>query len=100
MAPAIDKVLSNSDFFSKRFTLCYTKTAFIAKFFFVVTTLAINASCNGIFVPLGTTTVECKSGYGLEASTEIKMLTVLEKAKKNLPIEISSTFLGAHSVPK
>jgi len=48
----------------------------------------------------GTTTVECKSGYGLEASTEIKMLTVLEKAKKNLPIEISSTFLGAHSVPK
>merc|ERR1712168_1671570 len=30
----------------------------------------------------GTTTVECKSGYGLEASTEIKMLTVLEKAKK------------------
>jgi hypothetical protein len=49
---------------------------------------------------LGTTTVECKSGYGLETATEIKMLKVLEKAKTIHPIEISSTFLGAHSVPK
>ena len=49
---------------------------------------------------IGTTTVECKSGYGLEAETEIKMLTVIQKAKRNLPIEIASTFLGAHSVPK
>ena len=49
---------------------------------------------------LGTTTVECKSGYGLDVQTEIKMLRVLEKAKKSLPIEISSTFCGAHSVPK
>jgi len=48
----------------------------------------------------GTTTAECKSGYGLETETEVKMLKVLEKAKKNQPLEISSTFLGAHSVPK
>ena len=48
----------------------------------------------------GTTTVECKSGYGLETVTEMKMLTVLEKAKEKTPIEISSTFLGAHSVPR
>jgi len=48
----------------------------------------------------GTTTVECKSGYGLEAATEIKMLKVLEKAKTATPIEIASTFLGAHSIPK
>ena len=48
----------------------------------------------------GTTTVECKSGYGLETETEMKMLTVLEKAKSLTQIEISSTFLGAHSVPK
>jgi imidazolonepropionase len=44
--------------------------------------------------------VECKSGYGLETSTEVKMLKVLEAAKKKLPIEISSTFLAGHSVPK
>jgi len=48
----------------------------------------------------GTTTAECKSGYGLDTDTEIKMLKVLEKAKKTQPVEISSTFLGAHSVPK
>merc|ERR1711936_859752 len=48
----------------------------------------------------GTTTVECKSGYGLETETEMKMLTALEKAKSLTQIEISSTFLGAHSVPK
>ncbi|XP_023345291.1 probable imidazolonepropionase isoform X2 [Eurytemora carolleeae] len=48
----------------------------------------------------GTTTVECKSGYGLEVDTEIKMLKVLELARREVPIEISSTFCGAHSVPK
>ena len=48
----------------------------------------------------GTTTVECKSGYGLETDTEMKMLKVLEMAKSQTPIEISSTFLGAHSVPR
>lgn len=48
----------------------------------------------------GTTTVECKSGYGLEANTEVKMLKVIEKAKAQLPLTISSTFLGAHSVPR
>ncbi|PFX29485.1 putative imidazolonepropionase [Stylophora pistillata] len=48
----------------------------------------------------GTTLVEAKSGYGLDVGSEMKMLRVLEKAKKELPIEISSTFCGAHSVPK
>ena len=48
----------------------------------------------------GTTLVEAKSGYGLEVESEMKMLRVIEKAKKELPIEISSTFCGAHSVPK
>ena len=53
-----------------------------------------------MYCVLGTTTAECKSGYGLDVENEVKMLRVLEKAKKNLPIEISSTFCGAHSVPK
>ena len=51
-------------------------------------------------IMLGTTTVECKSGYGLDLENEVKMLRVLENAKQHLPIEISSTFCGAHSVPK
>ncbi|KAK1169029.1 putative imidazolonepropionase [Acipenser oxyrinchus oxyrinchus] len=48
----------------------------------------------------GTTLVECKSGYGLEQDTEVKMLSVIERARKDLPIGISSTYCGAHSVPK
>lgn len=48
----------------------------------------------------GTTVAECKSGYGLEPETEMKMLRVLEKAKQNLPIDISITYCGAHAIPK
>ncbi|KAI8511180.1 putative imidazolonepropionase [Branchiostoma belcheri] len=51
-------------------------------------------------VRAGTTLVECKSGYGLEVETEMKMLRVIQRAKRELPIEISSTFCGAHSVPR
>lgn len=51
-------------------------------------------------IKCGTTLVEAKSGYGLETEAEIKMLRVLERAKKESPIEISSTFCGAHAVPK
>lgn len=48
----------------------------------------------------GTTLVECKSGYGLELQTEVKMLGVIEQARRTLPINISSTYCGAHAVPK
>lgn len=48
----------------------------------------------------GTTLVECKSGYGLELQTEVKMLDVIEQARRTLPINISSTYCGAHAVPK
>ena len=44
--------------------------------------------------------VEGKSGYGLDAENEIKMLRVLERAKRELPIDVSTTFCGAHAVPK
>ena len=60
----------------------------------------VGGSSTYILHVVGTTTAECKSGYGLETDTEIKMLKVLEKAKKTQPVEISSTFLGAHSIPK
>lgn len=48
----------------------------------------------------GTTLVECKSGYGLELQTELKMLQVIEEARRTLPINISSTYCGAHAVPR
>jgi imidazolonepropionase len=47
---------------------------------------------------LGTTTVEIKSGYGLDTATEIKMLEVAALAADG-PCEVIPTFLGAHAVP-
>ena len=44
--------------------------------------------------------VEAKSGYGLDTANEMKMLRVLERAKQELPIDISSTYCGAHAVPR
>lgn len=48
----------------------------------------------------GTTCVECKSGYGLDTESEVKMLKVIETAKREHPLTISSTFCGAHAIPK
>lgn len=48
----------------------------------------------------GTTLVECKSGYGLDVENELKMLRVLERARSLAPLTISSTFCGAHSIPR
>lgn len=48
----------------------------------------------------GTTLVECKSGYGLNLDTELKMLRVIERARRQMAIGISATYCGAHSVPK
>ncbi|MEB2313470.1 MAG: imidazolonepropionase [Sorangiineae bacterium] len=48
---------------------------------------------------LGTTTVEAKSGYGLDRATELRLLEVARAVGDELPIEIVSTFLGAHVVP-
>ncbi|WP_315926780.1 imidazolonepropionase [Mesorhizobium sp. SP-1A] len=47
----------------------------------------------------GTTTVESKSGYGLNTATEIKMLEVNHLLDQHQPIEVVSTFLGAHEFP-
>jgi imidazolonepropionase len=48
----------------------------------------------------GTTTVEAKSGYGLNKKDELKQLRVLKKANEEHPVDIVSTFMGAHEVPK
>ncbi|MDM8525152.1 imidazolonepropionase [Desulfococcaceae bacterium HSG8] len=47
----------------------------------------------------GVTTVEGKSGYGLDHDTEIKQLEVMKELDKLHPVDIVSTFLGAHAVP-
>ena len=47
----------------------------------------------------GTTTVESKSGYGLNLDAELKMLKVNQHLKQRLPVDIVSTFLGAHAFP-
>ena len=47
----------------------------------------------------GTTTCEGKSGYGLNTETELKILKVQKKLNETHPIDIVSTFLGAHAVP-
>lgn len=47
----------------------------------------------------GTGAVEIKSGYGLSTPSELKMLRVIKRLKKESPLEIKATFLGAHAVP-
>lgn len=53
-------------------------------------------------VEMGVTTVEAKSGYGLDTPTELKMLDALEELSKkdSRKIDMVITFLGAHAVPK
>lgn len=47
----------------------------------------------------GVTSVEGKSGYGLDKDTELKQLRVMKKLQKDHVMDISTTFLGAHAVP-
>jgi len=47
----------------------------------------------------GVTTFEIKSGYGLDLETESRMLKVARQLGEHFPIDISTTFLGAHALP-
>jgi len=47
----------------------------------------------------GTGAIEIKSGYGLNPEDELKMLRVIRRIKNNSPLEVKSTFLGAHAIP-
>ena len=49
---------------------------------------------------LGVTTVEAKSGYGLDMDNELKQLRAIRRLNESHPIDLVSTFLGAHAVPK
>jgi len=52
-----------------------------------------------VFASHGTTTIEAKSGYGLDVASELKILSLHKELGAEQPIEIVSTFLGAHVVP-
>ncbi|WP_150139000.1 imidazolonepropionase [Candidatus Enterovibrio escicola] len=47
----------------------------------------------------GVTTVEVKSGYGLDIETEIKMLRIARLLGEHHPVDVKTTFLGAHALP-
>lgn len=47
----------------------------------------------------GTTTIEVKSGYGLSTQSELAQLRAISIAKKEVPMKVMSTFLGAHDIP-
>jgi imidazolonepropionase len=53
-------------------------------------------------VSMGVTTVEAKSGYGLDVATEVKMLDVIDSLSKDADrkLRVVATFLGAHAVPQ
>jgi imidazolonepropionase len=51
------------------------------------------------FAAHGTTTLEAKSGYGLDVASELKILRLHKELGAEQPLEIVSTFLGAHVVP-
>lgn len=48
----------------------------------------------------GTTTLEIKSGYGLDLETELRLLRVARRLGDELPVTVRTTFLGAHSIPE
>ena len=47
----------------------------------------------------GVTTVEIKSGYGLDTATERRMLQAARRIPDHLPVDVAATFLGAHALP-
>jgi len=53
-----------------------------------------------IFAANGTTTIESKSGYGLDWKSELKILLLLATLHQEHPLDIHRTFLGAHVVPQ
>jgi imidazolonepropionase len=51
------------------------------------------------FLRAGTTTVEVKSGYGLDLESELRALSVLRRLSRSHPIDLVPTFMGAHEFP-
>ena len=75
-------------------TVSATRNASIEELFENAKNLAMSA------LSYGTTSMEIKSGYGLDLETELKQLRAIKMLKETLPMNIVSTFLGAHDFPK
>jgi imidazolonepropionase len=52
-----------------------------------------------VLIAEGVTTIEVKSGYGLDVETELRMLRVARAITNHRPIRVKTTFLGAHATP-
>jgi len=59
-------------------------------------------TANNVKVALmnGTTTIEIKSGYGLDTANEIRMLRIISRVGRTTPVDVVPTFMGAHAVPE
>lgn len=62
--------------------------------------VAIGATRLERMLELGVTTVEGKSGYGLDLDTELRQLEAMAVLDKRQPVDVIPTFMGAHSVPE
>ena len=65
----------------------------------VPTLVAQSGARLGEMLELGTTTAEAKTGYGLDTSSELKLLRVIDRLDRHQPIELVPTFMAAHAVP-
>ena len=61
--------------------------------------LAAAAARLRVLIAEGVTTVEIKSGYGLDLENELKQLSVARRLGETLPVTVKTTFLGAHALP-
>ena len=75
-------------------TVAYTRDVSLEKL------VALGMKRADTMLSFGVTTVEGKSGYGLDLETEIKQLKAMMKIDNDHVIDVVPTFLGAHSVPK
>lgn len=61
--------------------------------------LADALRCVDAMIAEGVTLIEVKSGYGLDHESELKMLRVARQIARSRPIDVRTSFLGAHAVP-
>ena len=61
--------------------------------------LAQSAARVSALIGNGVTTLECKSGYGLDTPTELRLLRISREIGRRMPVSIVNTFMGAHGLP-
>jgi imidazolonepropionase len=61
--------------------------------------LAQSAARVSALIGNGVTTLECKSGYGLDTPTELRLLRISREIGRRMPVSVVNTFMGAHGLP-